>query len=160
MQSYYGIGRRKSAMAQVFINENLIKKKKPSTLLTTSQLENCEIMVNNKTFLTYFQKDESAIQKIQKFLKIFGFKLNLENSLNNSAPSSKKKTITVRTAGGGLASQKDAICLALANSFCRMNSEFLPQIKEQKWLTQDARVKERKKYGLKKSRKAPQYSKR
>ena len=64
MQYYYGKGRRKSAMAQVFINENLIKKKKPSTLLTTSQLENCEILVNNKTF---FKKTKVQYKKYKNF---------------------------------------------------------------------------------------------
>nr|AYC64492.1 ribosomal protein S9 [Pseudochlorodesmis sp. HV01306c] len=170
---YSGIGRRKSAIAQVFVNE---KKKKSIALLNTttpqkaeSNLENCEIIVNNKTFLKYFQTDQSAIQKVQKFLKIFGLTLMQKNSFFNKKtekillPHKKEKdniTIVIRASGGGMAGQKDAICLALAHAFCQMNSEFYPQLKKQKWLTQDARVKERKKYGLKKARKAPQYSKR
>ena len=68
--------------------------------------------------------------------------------------------IYVRTEGGGLTGQADAIRLGCARALCLMNSEYRAQLKAQGFLTRNALKKERKKYGLKKARKAPQFSKR
>ena len=62
--------------------------------------------------------------------------------------------------GGGLSGQADAIKLGLARALCYMSSENRNQLKLEGFLMRDARAKERKKYGLRKARKAPQYSKR
>ena len=136
---YYGIGRRKSAVAQVFILEKM--KKTSDSLKNQTRLKN-DVIINQRKFFDYFQNDRNTIQNIQQLLKIFD----------------KPAKIIVTVSGGGLTGQKDAICLALARAL--MQSGFYPVLKKQNWLTQDARVKERKKYGLKKARKAPQYSKR
>nr|YP_009510907.1 ribosomal protein S9 [Gracilaria gracilis]AXI96580.1 ribosomal protein S9 [Gracilaria gracilis] len=66
----------------------------------------------------------------------------------------------VTTEGGGLTGQANAIRLGLARALCRMNPENRITLKAEGFLTRDARIKERKKYGLRKARKAPQYSKR
>lgn len=136
---YYGIGRRKSAVAQVFILEK--SQKTSDSLMNQTVLKN-DVIINQKKFFDYFQNDRNTIQNIQQLLKIFD----------------KPSKIMVTVSGGGLSGQKEAICLALARAF--IQSGFYPVLKKQNWLTQDARVKERKKYGLKKARKAPQYSKR
>nr|YP_009397085.1 ribosomal protein S9 [Spyridia filamentosa]ARW66271.1 ribosomal protein S9 [Spyridia filamentosa] len=68
--------------------------------------------------------------------------------------------IHVKTQGGGLTGQADAIRLGIARALCNINSENRAILKAERLLTRDARVKERKKYGLRKARKAPQYSKR
>nr|YP_009511316.1 ribosomal protein S9 [Gracilariopsis longissima]YP_010199455.1 ribosomal protein S9 [Gracilariopsis tenuifrons]AXF36199.1 ribosomal protein S17 [Gracilariopsis tenuifrons]AXI97193.1 ribosomal protein S9 [Gracilariopsis longissima]UAD89109.1 ribosomal protein S9 [Gracilariopsis longissima]UAD89313.1 ribosomal protein S9 [Gracilariopsis tenuifrons] len=73
---------------------------------------------------------------------------------------SKEYDIHVRTEGGGLTGQANAIRLGLARALCRINPENRITLKSEGFLTRDARVKERKKYGLRKARKAPQYSKR
>lgn len=65
-----------------------------------------------------------------------------------------------RLAGGGITGQAGALRLALARALVDENPETRPTLKKAGFLTRDARVKERKKYGLKKARKAPQYSKR
>ena len=62
--------------------------------------------------------------------------------------------------GGGLTSQAQAIQLGVARLLCKMDSQNRAILKPFGFLTRDARIKERKKYGLRKARKAPQYSKR
>jgi small subunit ribosomal protein S9 len=67
-------------------------------------------------------------------------------------------TSTIR--GGGVSGQAGALRHAIARALVDMDSELRPALKRAGFLTRDAREKERRKYGLKKARKAPQYSKR
>jgi len=62
--------------------------------------------------------------------------------------------------GGGVTGQAGALRLAIARALISIEADDRPALKKAGFLTRDARVKERKKYGLKKARKAPQYSKR
>ncbi|MFC0115003.1 30S ribosomal protein S9 [Kibdelosporangium aridum] len=62
--------------------------------------------------------------------------------------------------GGGITGQAGALRLAIARALIELDAEDRPALKKAGFLTRDPRVKERKKYGLKKARKAPQYSKR
>jgi small subunit ribosomal protein S9 len=62
--------------------------------------------------------------------------------------------------GGGITGQAGALRLAIARALIELDLEDRPALKKAGFLTRDARVKESKKYGLKKARKAPQYSKR
>ena len=62
--------------------------------------------------------------------------------------------------GGGFSGQAGAIRLGVARALNEANAEFRPTLKSNGFLTRDSRAKERKKYGLKKARKAPQFSKR
>jgi small subunit ribosomal protein S9 len=62
--------------------------------------------------------------------------------------------------GGGTSGQAGALRLAIARALVELNVDDRPALKKAGFLTRDARAKERKKYGLKKARKAPQYSKR
>jgi small subunit ribosomal protein S9 len=62
--------------------------------------------------------------------------------------------------GGGITGQAGALRLAIARALIEVDLDDRPALKKAGFLTRDARVKERKKYGLKKARKAPQYSKR
>ena len=62
--------------------------------------------------------------------------------------------------GGGFTGQAGAIRHGLARALNEANSEYRPALKSNGFLTRDPRMKERKKYGLKKARKAPQFSKR
>nr|YP_010335788.1 ribosomal protein S9 [Chroothece richteriana]UNJ14194.1 ribosomal protein S9 [Chroothece richteriana] len=68
--------------------------------------------------------------------------------------------IQVNVNGGGIAGQTGAIRLGIARALCKLNSDYRNILKLGGCLTRDARIVERKKYGLKKARKAPQYSKR
>jgi small subunit ribosomal protein S9 len=62
--------------------------------------------------------------------------------------------------GGGTSGQAGALRLGIARALIELDPDDRPALKKAGFLTRDARVKERKKYGLKKARKAPQYSKR
>jgi small subunit ribosomal protein S9 len=62
--------------------------------------------------------------------------------------------------GGGTTGQAGALRLGIARALCELDGDHRPSLKKAGFLTRDARVKESKKYGLKKARKAPQYSKR
>jgi len=71
-----------------------------------------------------------------------------------------KFDIFIRINGGGVSGQVDAIRLGLARALAEFNKELRPALKGAGLLTRDARIKERKKYGLLGARKAPQYHKR
>ena len=68
--------------------------------------------------------------------------------------------VIARITGGGVTGQAGALRLGIARALILVDPENRPALKKAGFLTRDARVKERKKYGLKKARKAPQYSKR
>jgi small subunit ribosomal protein S9 len=71
-----------------------------------------------------------------------------------------KFRVTVKVNGGGLSGQAGAIRHGIARALVKENELFRPVLRKEGLLTRDARVKERKKYGLKRARKAPQYTKR
>jgi len=71
-----------------------------------------------------------------------------------------KFRVTVKVNGGGLSGQAGAIRHGIARALVKENELFKPVLRKEGLLTRDARVKERKKYGLKRARKAPQYTKR
>jgi small subunit ribosomal protein S9 len=73
---------------------------------------------------------------------------------------SKEYDILVNAEGGGLTGQADAIRLGVARALCCINPDHRIILKLEGYLTRDPRVKERRKYGLRKARKAPQFSKR
>jgi small subunit ribosomal protein S9 len=105
-----------------------------------------QMTINRLSDGRYMQDNESLIQKIQAPLTF----LNLE----------KQVDLIINITGGGRVGQANAIQLGIARALCNFNSEYRTPLKRKGFLTRDARVKERKKYGLKKARKAPQYSKR
>ena len=72
----------------------------------------------------------------------------------------RKFDVTVKVVGGGSSGQAGAIAHGIARALCRYDPDFRPPLKKAGLLTRDARMKERKKYGLKRARKAPQYTKR
>ena len=71
-----------------------------------------------------------------------------------------KYDVICKVQGGGYTGQAGAIRHGIARALVEANSEFRPILKANGFLTRDPRMKERKKYGLKKARKAPQFSKR
>ena len=71
-----------------------------------------------------------------------------------------KYDVICKVQGGGFTGQAGAIRLGIARALLEANSEYRPILKSAGFLTRDPRMKERKKYGLKKARKAPQFSKR
>ena len=71
-----------------------------------------------------------------------------------------KFDVICKVTGGGFTGQAGAIRHGIARALLEANSEYRPTLKANGYLTRDPRMKERKKYGLKKARKAPQFSKR
>ena len=74
--------------------------------------------------------------------------------------SLNKYDVICKVTGGGISGQAGAIRHGIARALNEANSEYRPELKSRGLLTRDPRMKERKKYGLKKARKAPQFSKR
>ena len=72
----------------------------------------------------------------------------------------KKYDVTVKVMGGGVTGQTEAVRLGLARALVMINGDWTSALRKNGLLTRDARVKERKKPGLKKARKAPTYTKR
>jgi small subunit ribosomal protein S9 len=68
--------------------------------------------------------------------------------------------VVVSIRGGGIAGQAGAVRLGIARALIELDPELRAQLKAEGYLRRDSREKERRKYGLKKARKAPQYSKR
>ena len=104
------------------------------------------IMINNKDAKEYLQNNESRLLKINEPLET----LNLANTFD----------IRIKTKGGGISGQTDAIRLAISRALVECDSSNRASLKQGGLLTRDARIKERKKYGLRKARKASQFSKR
>lgn len=104
------------------------------------------LIVNHTEGNSYFQYNETYLNNIWLPLE----KLNLE----------KQFDILVFVNGGGLTGQSLAIQLGLSRFLCEKNTDYRKILKSFGFLTRDSRIKERKKYGLRKARKAPQYSKR
>ncbi|MEW6058987.1 MAG: 30S ribosomal protein S9 [Actinomycetota bacterium] len=72
----------------------------------------------------------------------------------------KELDVIARIEGGGVSGQAGALRLGIARALIELDPELRPALKKEGYLMRDAREKERRKYGLKKARKAPQYSKR
>lgn len=104
------------------------------------------LIINKISGEKYLQYNATYLNKVWDPLK----KLNLENQFD----------IIVLVRGGGLTGQTDAIQLGVARLICKMDPQNRSILKPFGLLTRDSRIKERKKYGLRKARKAPQYSKR
>lgn len=104
-----------------------------------------EITVNGKKLDEYFGSD---------ILKVI---INQPFSVTNTIG---KYDVIVKVIGGGLTGQAGAVRHGISRALLKVNSEFRPALKAAGLLTRDPRQKERKKYGLKKARKAPQFSKR
>jgi len=105
-----------------------------------------DISINKIPGIKYFQHNTNYLNIIFEPLVI----LDLKNHID----------IIIKVKGGGLVGQSYAIQLGIARQLCKMNSKVQPLLKSFGFLTRDSRIKERKKYGLRKARKAPQYSKR
>lgn len=103
------------------------------------------ITINNRTFEDFFPNKTSRLIVLQP--------MELTNSTG-------RFDVICRANGGGVTGQAGAIRLGIARALIKANPELRPTLKRAGFLTRDPRMVERKKYGLHKARKAPQYSKR
>ena len=131
----------------VFQKEHLgIGKRKKSIAQVFLVPGSGTILINRIAGENYLQYNETYLNRIQAPLK----ELKLE----------KQFDIIALVKGGGLTGQAEAIQLGLARLLCKMHPRNRTFLKPAGFLKRDSRIKERKKYGLRKARKAPQYSKR
>ncbi len=105
-----------------------------------------KIVINGKPGDLYLQFNPSYIAGVKAPLETLG----LENEYD----------VMVNAHGGGITGQADAIKLGVARALVELAPENRKPLKVEGYLTRDPRSKERRKYGLRKARKAPQYSKR
>lgn len=129
-----GIGRRKTSTARVRIFE-----------LKNSKSEEEKITINNKDYKIYF-----PIKEYQKII----------TSPLKRVKIKKPIEISVLVKGGGTTGQAEAIRLGLSRALVKLDQKFYEPLKRADLLTRDPRMKERKKFGLKRARRAPQWQKR
>jgi small subunit ribosomal protein S9 len=165
-----GVGRRKEAVAQVQIVKG------------TGQF-----LINNIPVQQYLHNNTCSILSVKAPLNVLNVNnetngvpsssehlVEGENQVDTTLALNKENTsllqidTIVKVKGGGLVGQAEAIKLGLARALCLLTLSEIPtsqdevrkQLKDKGYLTQDSRVKERRKCGLKKARKATQYNKR
>ena len=127
------IGRRKTSTARVRIIES----------------SKASFIVNGKDAKEYFQNEDTRRLVQDPIIK----------GIATLFPG-KKWSVEVKISGGGMHSQAEALRHGLSRAFVKLNAEARPKLKMLGYLKRDPRAKERRKFGLKKARKAPQWSKR
>ncbi len=128
MEQFYGTGRRKAAVARVFLRPGQGR-----------------ITVNGKEFQEYFRGILVGVQALEPL---------------KATNTAGRYDALITVAGGGPSGQADAIRLGVARALLKIDPSFRNALKSGGYLTRDARVVESKKYGLRKARRAPQFSKR
>ncbi len=103
------------------------------------------ITVNDKPVDEYFGRQSDALN-VAAPLKLVG--------------AEKRFDVTAKVSGGGDTGQADAVAMGVARALLASDPDLKPTLRKAGYLTRDARAKERKKPGLKRARKAPQYTKR
>ncbi|HSW78768.1 MAG TPA: 30S ribosomal protein S9 [Candidatus Babeliales bacterium] len=127
---FYGLGRRKSATARVRLYSG-----------------KGEIKINDQTANEYFDGSKSIASELMK-------------PFNALELDPEKFTVSAKVAGGGHASQVDAIRLGISKALVELNEDFRSTLRRAELLGRDPREKERKKFGLKGARKKRQFTKR
>lgn len=120
-------------------------RRKSSVARVTISEGNGNFTFNGKDFEQYFPSP-SMKMTIEKPFKV----VDLEGKFD----------MVVNVNGSGLSAQSDAVALGISRALIKMNPELRPKLKKAGLLTRDARKVERKKYGLKKARRAEQFTKR
>ena len=133
-------------MNQKNVNLYAIGRRKEAVAQVILQIGNGKLIINKKDGKEYLQNNLTYLQKITNPLNLLGIANNFD--------------IHVKTKGGGLTGQTDAIILGIARALTTLSNENRKILKTAGLLKRDARKIERKKYGLKKARKASQFSKR
>lgn len=137
--NYKGLGRRKKSVARVLLAPGSGK------ITINTKVAGRGNSYRGRDIKDYFPS-ELVIQEVVQ-------PLSVTNTINNM-------DVQVRVNGGGYAGQAGAIKLAIARALVELNEENKSVLRQYGLLTRDARVKERKKYGLYGARRAPQFTKR
>ncbi len=127
---YFGTGRRKSAIARVRLIPG----------------GNGAIIINGKTIDEYYGGNEIVKLIVRQPMAL--------------TSTTDKFNVMVNVIGGGYTGQAGAIRHGITRALCEFDINLRPELKKAGFITRDPRMKERKKYGLKAARRAPQFSKR
>jgi small subunit ribosomal protein S9 len=127
---FEGIGRRKTATARV--------------RMTPASKQS--ILINDQDLATYFKTEDLQKKAIE--------------SMAQTIVKDQKFEITVKVTGSGTSSQSEAVRHGIARALEKFDGTLRAELKKAGFLTRDQRAKERRKFGLKKARKAKQWSKR
>ena len=127
--TYWGTGRRKTAVARVRLVPG-----------------NGKVTINGRSATDYLNNNLAFMAAVAAPLETLGLE--------------KEYDLLVNSNGGGLGGQADAIKQGVARALCKLSPDNRKPLKAEGHLSRDPRAKERRKYGLKKARKAPQFSKR
>jgi len=124
--------------------ETIGRRKTSTARVRITEASKQAFLINEKDLATYFPTDE--LQKIvsDPFVVAEG----------------EKYSVTVKVKGGGIHSQAEAVRHGISRALVKVNEEDKTKLKQAGFLKRDPRAKERRKFGLKKARKAPQWSKR
>ena len=125
--------------------EGIGRRKRASARVRLFPGGNGNLFINNKAGEEFLPR-EGDVERLLRPLQELG--------------ASSQFDITVLVKGGGISGQRDAISLGIARALLKLNPDYKTMLKGKQLLTRDARVKERKKPGLKRARKAPTYTKR
>lgn len=136
------VGRRKTSVARVRLHAAGTKEVAPEKADQTAKEQ---IVINEKKLAQYFPLQNHHRVIVSPFLR--------SDTLGNFK-------VTVKVLGGGVSSQAYAIRHGIARALVSFDEELRKKLKPFGYLTRDPRMVERKKYGLKKARRAPQWSKR
>lgn len=128
---YEAVGRRKTSVARVRLQS----------------AAKTELTINDRSLKNYFPTEELRTIVVRALAA-------------PEIPASEKFLISVKVRGGGVHSQAEAVAHGLARALMVKEAAWRPTLKKAGLLTRDSRMKERRKFGLKKARKAPQWSKR
>jgi small subunit ribosomal protein S9 len=103
------------------------------------------IVVNDRPLEEYFARGADIVRLKEPF---------------QATAMERRFNVSVKVKGGGMSGQVGAVQLGIARALLKVDPELRPILRKGGFLTRDARVKERKKPGLRRARKAPQYTKR
>ncbi|MBR9920084.1 MAG: 30S ribosomal protein S9 [Bacteroidetes bacterium] len=124
---------------------NAIGRRKASVARVYLTKGDGKIVINGKDFKDFFPQDHVQNNVLDPFATVEATNLY---------------DLKVTVAGGGYKGQSEAIRLAISRALVKLNEDFRKPLKDKSYLTRDARVVERKKYGKPKARKSFQFSKR
>ena len=124
---------------------NTVGRRKSSIARVYLKEGSGEIIINGKDYKTYFPQENIQFNVVDPF---------------NVVEVMGSYDVKVNVKGGGFKGQAEAIRLGICRALVQVNEDFRKPLKEKKYMTRDARVVERKKYGKPKARKSFQFSKR
>ena len=125
--------------------EGVGRRKTATARVRLTKASKDSLVVNGKSLDAYFPTVEMR-ERVKKALAKIG--------------EHGAYAVSAKISGGGISAHADALIMGLGRAIIKIKPDIKPLIKKEKMLTRDAREKERRKFGLKKARKSPQWSKR